>query len=309
MQKRAQQRDVGLSCDWASVAGSLPSALFSETVLKTSSLDPLHDDATAMVALFDVLEALLCVSRVAIDPDEMDGVIVDHLRKAQHAFGVLYKKVQAPYAFALGEDAPRLWPPHQLAGDRTHAPTPRAIGVCPSRPIQLRVWNHDGFDDPTIPRLAWLGRHGRDRGTPCDHKSRNASDRTRSVPARALYPHWGWLHQPNRREISCGWLCIAGDWRLAADHFGASVAFSWRWRCAVDCIVNVPVTTHQSRRWRLRHVCALHGCRWNAVNGRIIGVGFPCDCASKRFWYHGHCATFVPTRQILIVASRLLPSL
>ena len=61
-------------------------------MLKTPSLDALHDAATAMVALFGVLEALLCASRVAIDPDELDGVIVDHLRKAQHASGVLYQK-------------------------------------------------------------------------------------------------------------------------------------------------------------------------------------------------------------------------
>jgi hypothetical protein len=65
---------------------------FADVVLKTPSLDALHDGATAMVALWDVLEAFLCATRAAIDPAELDIRILDHLRKAQHAFGVEYQK-------------------------------------------------------------------------------------------------------------------------------------------------------------------------------------------------------------------------
>ena len=127
---------------------------FSEIVLKTPSLDALHDVATAMDALFDVLEALLCASRVAVDPDELDGVIVDHLRTAQHAFGVLYQKFKHHMPLHLAKMLRDFWSPHQLAGDRTQTPKPDAIGVCPPHPIQLRIWNHVGFVAPTFPRLA-----------------------------------------------------------------------------------------------------------------------------------------------------------
>jgi hypothetical protein len=52
----------------------------------------MHDAARALIALFDVIEALLCASRNAIDWKELHDCIVTQLRLAQLAFGVAYQK-------------------------------------------------------------------------------------------------------------------------------------------------------------------------------------------------------------------------
>jgi len=65
---------------------------FDEIVLKTPSLHVLHPGAVAISSLCDGLEALLCASRLGITSAELHERIVDHLGKAQAAFGTEYWK-------------------------------------------------------------------------------------------------------------------------------------------------------------------------------------------------------------------------